>query len=108
MIQIDSKLTEKGLRAKVDRLFSASAEKIRSLEAAWDPAQGSPVFTVGGQYTSRGWTEWTQGFQFGSAILQYDATGDKAFLEIGPDAHTRTAWRRTSPMSACTITGLTT
>jgi unsaturated chondroitin disaccharide hydrolase len=83
MIQIDSKLTEKGLRAKVDRLFSVSAEKIRSLEAAWDPAQGSPVFTVGGQYTSRGWTEWTQGFQFGSAILQYDATGDNSFLEMG-------------------------
>ena len=45
--------------------------------------KGSPVFTVGGQYTSRGWTEWTQGFQFGSAILQFDATGDKEFLEIG-------------------------
>jgi hypothetical protein len=41
------------------------------------------VFTVNGRYTSRGWTEWTQGFQFGSAILQYDATGDDAFLEIG-------------------------
>jgi hypothetical protein len=83
MIQIDSKLTEIGLRAKVDRLFSASADKIRSLEASWDSAQGSPVFTVDGRYTSRGWTEWTQGFQFGSAILQYDATGDKSFLEMG-------------------------
>src|SRR3954451_15779816 len=83
MIQIDSKLTEQGLRAKVDRLFSASAEKIRSLEASWNPAQGSPVFTVQGRYTSRGWTEWTQGFQFGSAILEYDATGEAEFLEIG-------------------------
>ena len=36
-----------------------------------------------GQYTSRGWTEWTQGFQFGSAILQFDATGEREFLEIG-------------------------
>ena len=52
-------------------------------------AQGSPVFTVDGQYTSRGWTEWTQGFQFGSAILQFDATGDSEFLEIGRDAHRR-------------------
>src|SRR4051794_9938070 len=83
MIQIDSKLTETGLRVKLERLFSASAEKIRSLDASWDSAQGSPVFTVGGRYTSRGWTEWTQGFQFGSAILQYDATGDESFLEIG-------------------------
>src|SRR5258708_34048293 len=43
----------------------------------------SPVFTVAGKYTSRGWTEWTQGFQFGSAILQFDATDDSQALEIG-------------------------
>jgi len=36
-----------------------------------------------GRYTSRGWTEWTQGFQFGSAILQFDATGERRFLELG-------------------------
>ena len=36
-----------------------------------------------GKYTSRGWTEWTQGFQFGTAILQFDATGDKEFLVSG-------------------------
>ena len=36
-----------------------------------------------GRYTTRGWTEWTQGFQFGSALLQFDATGDKRFLDIG-------------------------
>jgi len=41
------------------------------------------VFTAKGKYTSRGWTEWTQGFQFGSALLQYDATGEERFLEIG-------------------------
>src|SRR5262249_525041 len=54
-------------------------------ESAWQPEQGSPVFTSGGKYTSRGWTEWTQGFQFGSAILQFDATGDAEFLRIGRD-----------------------
>src|SRR5258708_14948017 len=43
----------------------------------------SPVFTVAGKYTSRGWTEWTQGFQFGAAILQFDATGESEFLEMG-------------------------
>ena len=41
------------------------------------------MFTVAGAYTTRGWTEWTQGFQFGSAILQFDATDDEQFLEIG-------------------------
>jgi hypothetical protein len=71
------------LAPKLRRLFELSAAKIHSLEDAWAPDKGSPVFTAGGKYTSRGWTEWTQGFQFGSAILQYDATGDAAFLEIG-------------------------
>jgi unsaturated chondroitin disaccharide hydrolase len=41
------------------------------------------VYTVEGKYTTRGWTEWTQGFQFGSSILQFDATGDKIFLDYG-------------------------
>ena len=43
------------------------------------------MFTVDGAYTSRGWTEWTQGFQYGSAILQFDATGGKEFLRSGRD-----------------------
>lgn len=72
-----------GLRAAATRVFELSAGKILSLEAAWRPASGSPVFTVDGQYTSRGWTEWTQGFQFGASLLQYDATGEARFLEIG-------------------------
>ncbi len=41
------------------------------------------MFTAGGVYQSRGWTEWTQGFQFGSSLLQYDATDDREFLELG-------------------------
>ncbi|MDZ4797050.1 MAG: glycosyl hydrolase [Bryobacteraceae bacterium] len=62
-----------------------SAVKIRSLESGWNPAAGSPVCTVHGRYTSRGWTEWTQGFQFGGAVLQFDATGEREFLDIGRD-----------------------
>jgi hypothetical protein len=64
-------------------LFALSAAKIRSIEETWRPDQGAPVFTVHGRYQARGWTEWTQGFQFGSAILQFDATGDREFLELG-------------------------
>ena len=94
MIQIDSKLTETGLRAKVDRLFSASAREDPFARSSWDPAQGSPVFTVEGRYTSRGWTEWTQGFQFGSAILQFDATGDRNSSKSAASAPS-TSWRRT-------------
>ncbi len=71
------------LSSKLDALWEASAAKIRSIENTYDTSQGSPVFTVKGAYTTRGWTEWTQGFQYGSAILHYDATGDEAFLHLG-------------------------
>jgi len=82
-IRINSSLTAKRLVPKITRLFELSAPKILNLEKTWAPAKGTPVFTVKGKYTSRGWTEWTQGFQYGSALLQFDATGEKRFLEIG-------------------------
>lgn len=82
-MRIDNHLTASALEANIQRLFAASAQKINSLEQSWNVSAGSPVFTSEGKYTSRGWTEWTQGFQFGSAILQFDATGEKSFLEIG-------------------------
>ena len=83
MIHLNPSLTPAMLVPKLRRLFELSAQKIHSLDQSWSPAEGSPVCTVNGRYTSRGWTEWTQGFQFGSAILQYDATGETAFLESG-------------------------
>jgi hypothetical protein len=43
------------------------------------------VFTVEGRYTAKGWTEWTQGFQYGSALLHFDATGDERYLHLGRD-----------------------
>ncbi|MFV0442510.1 MAG: glycosyl hydrolase [Planctomycetaceae bacterium] len=64
-------------------MWQRSAECLRTLRAAWQPSDGSPVFTVNGRYTARGWTEWTQGFQFGSELLQFDATGEEEFLEAG-------------------------
>src|SRR5215471_18333903 len=82
-IKIDSGLTATKLVPKINRLFELSAAKILNLQKTWDPSKGTPVFTVKGKYTSRGWTEWTQGFQFGSVLLQFDATGDKRFLELG-------------------------
>jgi hypothetical protein len=82
-LAINPQLTAEKLLPRIDRLFELSARKILAIEKAWDARKGTPVFTRGGRYTSRGWTEWTQGFQFGSALLQYDATGEKQFLEIG-------------------------
>jgi unsaturated chondroitin disaccharide hydrolase len=82
-IKIDHSLTPAKLRPAIERLFELSAAKIISLEKSWNPAKGTPVFTINGKYTRRGWTEWTQGFQFGSALLQFDVTDDRRFLEIG-------------------------
>ncbi|MDR0532400.1 MAG: glycosyl hydrolase [Verrucomicrobiales bacterium] len=85
MIKIDHNLKPADLKSGVDQLFKLSGEKILAIEKRWNPADGTPVFTAHGKYTSRGWTEWTQGFQFGSAILQFDVTGDEQFLKIGRD-----------------------
>jgi unsaturated chondroitin disaccharide hydrolase len=82
-MKINSKLKPSDLLPKIDRLWEASAAKIRSIENNFDLGKGAPVFTIRGKYTARGWTEWTQGFQYGAAILQFDATGERAFLEIG-------------------------
>ncbi|MGA2693544.1 MAG: glycosyl hydrolase [Opitutaceae bacterium] len=83
MLQADTTLTPGSLRGDIDRLFELSARKVFALDRSWDPLAGSPVVTVGGKYAPRGWTEWTQGFQFGSAVLQFAATGDRRALAIG-------------------------
>ncbi len=82
-MKINAALTPQKLRKKTARVFELAGEKIHALDAAWDATKGTPVFTVKGQYTSRGWTEWTQGFQFGMAFLHYDATSEVASLHLG-------------------------
>jgi hypothetical protein len=89
MLQIDPTLTPAALKGPVARMFELSARKIRALSRAWDPARGTPVFTRAGIYTSRGWTEWTRGFLYGSAILQFDATGDEEALAVGTEGTRR-------------------
>jgi len=78
---INNTLTPSSLASKLQRLWQLSGEKIADIEKNYDLSKGSPVFTVKGNYTTRGWTEWTQGFQYGSAILQFDATGEQQVLD---------------------------
>src|SRR5687767_15800226 len=82
-MKINASLSPSKLQKKTARVFELAGQKIRAIDAAWDPANGTPVFTIKGKYTSRGWTEWTQGFQFGMAFLHFDATGDEAMLTLG-------------------------
>ncbi len=86
MLKIDFQLKPEDLKEKLENFWKISGEKIKLIDQNYDAKKGSPVFTVNGKYSTRGWTEWTQGFQFGSAILQFDASGDEYFLESGRKA----------------------
>ncbi len=85
-MQINQTIQTHDLETKLKTLWSLSEQKLTALERDYDPSQGTPVFTVQGKYTTRGWTEWTQGFQVGSAILQFDATEDETWLARGRQA----------------------
>ena len=83
MININNELKIKDLEKPLQNFWKLSGEKILSIEKNYDLSKGTPVYTVEGKYTTRGWTEWTQGFQFGSAILQFDGSGERKFLDYG-------------------------
>ncbi len=82
-MRIDEELKPADLRDALDGFWQLSGRKLDLLRKSWDASQGAPVFTIDGRYTTRGWTEWTQGFMYGSALLQFDATGDEDWLQWG-------------------------
>jgi unsaturated chondroitin disaccharide hydrolase len=82
-LQILDTLNPQDLLGDVERMWSLSAVKIRHLEQTWRLPDSAPVFTKAGSYHAREWTHWTQGFRFGSALLQFEATQDEEFLDIG-------------------------
>ena len=83
MIKINYALKEADLAPKLKKFWELSGEKIELIKKEYNHSQGSPVFTVNGKYSTRGWTEWTQGFEFGSSILQFDISGNEGFLDFG-------------------------
>lgn len=83
MLHVDNNLTPSDLLPAIERMWQLSGAKILAIEETWSSESGAPVFAVRGRYTSRAWTDWTHGFQFGSALLQFDATGEERFLHIG-------------------------
>lgn len=82
-MQIDETITSREIDDLLSPYFEISGRKLDSIFASWRPESGTPVFTAGGRYTSQSWTEWTQGFMFGWALLQFEATGDERYLEMG-------------------------
>jgi len=81
MIDITNNYSPNSFSDRFESFWNLSAQKIDLIRKNFDTSLGAPVFTVEGRYTTRGWTEWTQGFQFGSAVLQFDATDDKDYLD---------------------------
>ncbi|MEM8947611.1 MAG: glycosyl hydrolase [Planctomycetota bacterium] len=81
MIQINHTLSPSDLRPKLERFWQRSAECLDAIEAKFPVGSETPVLTVDGQYQARGWTEWTQGFQYGAHFLQFDATGELRFFD---------------------------
>ena len=81
-MQIDKTISFKDLSPQLDNLWEISGQKILNIEKEYDHSKGSPVFTSAGKYTTRGWTEWTQGFEYGSSALQFESSGNEQFLEL--------------------------
>lgn len=78
---IDPQIRPADLARSIETVFALAVSKCRLIDRTCDPARGTPVFTVEGAYTSRGWTEWTEGFMYGNAILAFDATDDRKLIE---------------------------
>jgi len=79
----DQQINPSSLIPQLDHFWQLAAQKVRLIESEYDPDQGSPVFTVEGKYMTRGWTEWTQGFQYGIPLLVFAVTGDREMLDTG-------------------------
>ena len=85
MIHADATLAPAALLPACERLWAAAAPKIRRIAERFPHHAPSPVITRDGRYEPQGWTEWTRGFQYGAALLAFDATGDEELLAIGRD-----------------------
>lgn len=81
MIKDNPAIQLKDIKGDLKRLWALLGEKIKLLANEYDTAKGSPVFTVKGKYTTRGWTEWTQGFMYGMPLIHYEITKDKFSLK---------------------------
>jgi len=82
-MHIDHDITARTLLPAAQTVFQLAAEKTVDLDRKWDVQHGTPVFTIEGKYSTRGWTEWTQGFQYGCLILVGDALGEPSLIELG-------------------------
>ena len=81
-LESNRSLTPQALMPHVRRALELASEKTLRLDRRWKAADGAPVFTVAGQYTARSWTQWTQGFQYGNALLCFELSGEQELLAL--------------------------
>jgi len=81
-VEVNQSLTPRKLLPEIGRAVNLAAGKTLRLERRWNLADGAPVVTAGGRYTARSWTQWTQGFQYGNALLCFDLGGDGELLAM--------------------------
>ena len=84
-MKIDVTLDPKALANAAATTANSASVKTRALLRRWNAADGAPVYTVAGRYTARGWTNWTQGFLYGQALLCFELTGEEDLLHTGRD-----------------------
>ncbi len=82
-MKIEANMRSSLLAGKLEEFWTLTSAKVKLIDSTYDTSQGSPVFTVNGTYTTRGWTEWTQGFQYGIPLLAFSATGKREMLDLG-------------------------
>ena len=75
-------LTANELLPALQRAVALGAEKTLRLDRRWKASDGAPVITVAGRYCARSWTQWTQGFQYGNALLCFDMNGAPELLAV--------------------------
>jgi unsaturated chondroitin disaccharide hydrolase len=83
MIAVSTAPTLTDIARQLPSVWEAGLRATHLLRRSWSPERGTPVYTEEGRYTTRGWTEWTQGFQFGNALYLYEATGEDEMLAYG-------------------------
>jgi unsaturated chondroitin disaccharide hydrolase len=81
-LQSNQSLQAHDLLPAIQHALELASEKTLRLDQRWKPSDGAPVITVAGRYSARSWTQWTQGFQYGNALLCFEITGQRDLLNV--------------------------
>jgi unsaturated chondroitin disaccharide hydrolase len=81
-LQPNQTLKAVDLLPAIQQALQLATQKTLNLERRWNSSDGAPVITVAGRYSARSWTQWTQGFQYGNALLCFELTGEQDLLRL--------------------------